>query len=148
MKLEPDCERARLELMAALDGETSRAAQAAPPDARPHLESCAACTRWLQEFTALNRRLEGLTYPAHQDLWPALEPQLQRLATQVPLVNRLWLPAAIVVAWRALQLLVDLPYPVVNVLVPLVVVAAALWQVSSEALTIQTFAPELQKRGA
>jgi hypothetical protein len=148
VNLEPDCERARLELMAALDGETLRGAQAGQPDARQHLESCAACTRWLQEFTALNQRLEGITYPVHQDLWPVLEAKLQHQATQVPLVNRLWLPAVIVVAWRALQLLVDLPYPVVNMFIPLVVVTAALWQLSREALTIQTFAPELQKRGA
>jgi hypothetical protein len=134
--------------MAALDGETPRAAQAAQPAARQHLETCAACAKWLQEFTALNQRFEGITYPGHPDLWPALEPALQRQATQVPLVNRLRVTAGIVLAWRALQLLVDLPYPVVNVLIPLVVVVAALWQLSREALAIQTFAPELDKRGA
>lgn len=148
MNLEPDCERARLELMATLDGETSGGAQAPHPDARQHLQSCAACGRWMQDFEALNRRFEGVSYPAREDLWPALEPRLQRPVTAVPVMDRLWVAAGIVLAWRSLQLLVDLPYPVVNLLIPLAIVVAALWQVSRDALAIQTFAPELEKRGA
>ena len=148
MKLEPDCERARLELMAALDGETAERASAHHPDARQHLASCSACGQWLKEFEALNRRFEGAVYPAHEDLWPALQPRLQRPVSQVPVMNRLWVAAGIVLAWRALQLLVDLPHPVANLLIPLAVVAAALWQLSRDALAIQTFAPELEKRGA
>ena len=148
MNLEPDCERTRLELMAALDGETPGGAPASPLDARQHLASCAACGQWLQEFQALNRRFEGATYLEQDDLWPALQPRLQRPAIQVPAMNRLWVAAGILLAWRVLQMLVDLPYPVINFLIPLAVVGAALWQLSREALAIQTAAPELQKRGA
>ena len=148
MTIEPDCERTRLELMAALDGETSEGAHLRLADAKHHLASCAACGQWLQEFEAMSRRFDGVGYRAHEDLWPALQPRLQPSVSEVPVMYRLWVAAAIVLAWRSLQLLVDLPYPVINFLIPLAVVAAALWQLSREALAIQTVAPELQKRGA
>ena len=147
MNLEPDCERARLELMAALDGEAPGGAHNPLPVARQHLASCVACGQWFQDFEALNRRFDGVAYLAHEDLWPALQPRLQRPDSQVPVMHRLWVAAGIVLAWRSLQLLVDLPYPVINLLMPLAVVVAALWQLSREALAIQTFAPELEKRG-
>jgi predicted anti-sigma-YlaC factor YlaD len=145
VKLEPDCQRARLELMAALDGEAAEGTTAAASDAKQHLASCASCERWLQDFEELNRRFEGAAYPAREDLWPSVQPRLRHPA---PVMGRLWVVAAIVLAWRSLQLLVDLPYPMVNLLIPLAVVVAALWQVSRDLLAVQTFAPELDKRGA
>ena len=148
MNLEPDCERARLELMAALDGEAPGGAHAPQADAKKHLQSCAACGHWLQDFEALNRKFEGVAYRANEDLWPSLQPRLERPVAKAPVMDRLWVAAGIVLAWRSLQLLVDLPYPVVNLLIPMEIVVAALWQLSRDALAIQTFAPELEKRGA
>jgi anti-sigma factor RsiW len=144
-----DCERARLELMAALDGETPGRTADAPAQAKQHLASCAACERWLRDFESMNQRFQGVAYEsARQDLWPALEPRLRRSATPVPVMPRLWVLGALVLGWRALQLLVDLPHPFLLSLVPLAAVVAALWLLARDPLAIETFAPELQKRGA
>jgi hypothetical protein len=62
-------------------------------------------------------------------------------------VHRLWLIGALVIAWRALQLMFDLPLPMLHPLVPLAAAVAALWQISGDPLAIETSAPELQKRG-
>ena len=55
--------------------------------------------------------------------------------------------AASVLAWRAVQLLIDLPFPMLHPLVPLACALAALWVIARDPLAIETFAPELQKRG-
>jgi anti-sigma factor RsiW len=143
-----DCERVRLELMAALDGEVPPTATAAA-DARRHVASCAACERWLKDLEALNHRFQGVGYErAHEDLWQTLEPRLRRSAPRAPVTHRLWLICVFVLGWRALQLLIDLPLPMLHPFVALAIIVAALWQLSRDPLAIQTFAPELQKRGA
>jgi predicted anti-sigma-YlaC factor YlaD len=64
----PDCERARYQLIAALDGETFAAADPRA-DAQQHLASCASCGQWRQDLEAMNRRFHGVSYPgAHVDL--------------------------------------------------------------------------------
>ena len=55
--------------------------------------------------------------------------------------------AAFMLGWRALQLLIDLPFPLLHPLVPLACALAALWVIARDPLAIETFAPELQKRG-
>ena len=143
-----DCERARLELMAALDGETRERATDAVFDVRQHLASCSECDRWLKDFEALNRQFQGVVYGRHEDLWHVLEPRLRRSAMRTPVMRRMWLIGAFVLGWRALQLLIDLPYPLLQLVVPLAAAVAALWLLARDPLAIETFAPELQKRGA
>jgi hypothetical protein len=142
-----DCERWRLQLMALLDGE----APAGPdphPDARQHLVSCTSCRRWLQGLESMDGRFQHLSYPGGSpDLWPVVERRLHRPDGRLPASYWLWVVAALVIGWRALQLLADVPFPALHPLVPLAGALAALRLVASNPLAIETFAPELQKRG-
>jgi predicted anti-sigma-YlaC factor YlaD len=138
-----------MHLMAALDGEAARGAGADDAQARHHLTSCEDCRRWVTSFEAVHQRLQGLTYVSgHEDLWPALEHRLEASGRATRATGRLWLLAGLVVGWRSLQLLVELPFPALDLFIPLALVVAALWQLAGDPLAIQTFAPELQKRGA
>lgn len=144
-----DCERVRLELMAALDRETGPDVTDPRTDARQHVASCSSCERWLKEFESMHRRFEGVSYPRPQvDLWTGIEDRIRLPDASLTRTHRLWLIGALVIAWRALQLMVDLPLPVLHPLVPLAAAMAALWQISGDPLAIETAAPELQKRGA
>jgi predicted anti-sigma-YlaC factor YlaD len=137
------CERVRIALMAALDGEG--ASQSAPE--REHLSTCASCRRWLADLQAMAGQLEGLSYEsARGDLWTAVEGRI-RQSERPTLARRLWAIGAMVVVWRALQLFVDLPVPMLHPLVPLAAIAAALWLIAGDPLAIETSAPELEKGG-
>jgi hypothetical protein len=143
-----DCKRVRLELMAALDGEAVPTVVAARSDARQHLASCSSCGRWLQDLESMNSRFHGVSYPGAQlDLWPTVEGRLRQSDARKPVAYPLWLIGALVVGWRALQLLIDLPFPTLHPVVPLAGAIAALWLIACDPLAIETFAPELQKRG-
>jgi len=142
-----DCDRVRLELMTALDGEDGQTGHALT-DARQHLAYCSSCREWLKDFESLNSRFQHVAYPpAHGDLWAAVERRIRRSNTTLRVTQRLWIIGAVVLAWRALQLFIDLPVPMLHPLVPLVAAVAALWQIARDPLAIETFAPELQKRG-
>ena len=141
----PDCERVRMALMASLDGESD---PESVPD-RQHLSTCSSCQGWLEDFQSMTGQLGGLSYPsARVDLWTAVESRIQQSERVLDLPRRLWPIAVIAVLWRALQLFVDLPIPMLHPLVPLVATAAALWLVAGDPLAIETSAPELEKRGA
>jgi hypothetical protein len=129
--------------MAALDGEGTAAADSRSA-ARQHLASCTSCSRWLRELESMNSRFQRLSYPGVQrSLWATVE---GRLDARQP-AHRLWLIGALVVGWRALELLIDLPLPALHPIVPLAFAVAALRIVARDPLAIETFAPELQKRG-
>jgi len=143
-----DCERVRLELMSALDGEIDPKATDPRTAARQHLASCSSCERWLKELESMSSRFHAVRYPRPQvDLWAAVEERIRLPDTSPVSTHRLWLIGALVIAWRALQLLFDLPWPMLHPLVPLAAAVAALWQISNDPLEIETAAPELQKRG-
>ena len=101
-----------------------------------------------REDLRLQERLQGLPYPeAQQDLWPAVSERIQQFDDSGSIARRLLPVAAVVIAWRALQLLFDLPLPLLHPIVPL---AAAVWavrQLAGDPLAIETSAPELYKRG-
>lgn len=143
MNTSTECERIRMTLMAVLDGESG------PPSAadQEHLATCPGCQRWRDELQAMTARLEDLPYPTSGgDLWSTLE---ARVAPAEPSSRGrlVWPMVAIAVAWRALQLFLELPAPTLHALVPLAVMAAALWLVSGNLLAIRTSVPELQKGG-
>ena len=144
-----ECERVRLELMAAFDAEVVPGQTPEPgPDARRHLASCAACSEWLAGLESMGSRLQRVSYPsAPVDLWPAVERALRPSETRPLNWRRLYLMASLVLGWRALELFVDLPLPLLHSIIPLAIGFAALWQLARDPLAIQTFAPELQKRG-
>jgi hypothetical protein len=129
-------------LMASLDGES---ADRSAPEAE-HLSTCSSCQHWLKVQQGLTGQLQGLSYPhARVDFWAAVESRIQPQQARLP--RQLWPIVAIVLGWRALQLSVDLPIPVLHPLVPLVAALAALWLIAGDPLAIETSAPELQKRG-
>ena len=143
-----DCERVRLQLMSALDGETDPEATDPRPAARQHLAACSSCQRWLKDLESMNSQFHAVLYPRPQlDLWAAVEERIRLPDTSPTSTHLLWLIGALVIAWRALQLLFDLPWPMLHPLVPLAAAVAALWQISNDPLAIVTAAPELQKRG-
>jgi hypothetical protein len=131
--------------MAAIDGE----ADAASAADREHLSGCSSCQQWVSDLEAMDGRLRRLTYPdVRRDLWPLLETRIREIDAKPDPLGRLWIVGALVFAWRALQLLIDLPLPALHPLVPIMAGAAALWLLAGDPLAVKTFAPELEKRGA
>ena len=141
-----DCDRVRLQLMAALDRETVEDVRGSDTDTDRHLASCSSCRGWLNDLESINTQFQSVAYPRLQvDLWAAVEGRIHESNMAAPVIQRLWLIGVVVLVWRALQLLIDLPFPVWHPIVPLAAAIAALWQVSRDPLAIETFAPELQK---
>ena len=140
----PDCERVRLTLMASLDGEIESRSAAD----QQHLSTCAACQQWLEQLQAMGGQLQRLSYPrAPGDLWPAVEGRITRSDRRLGLSRWLWPLGAVVLGWRALQLFIDLPAPLLHPLVPLAAMVAIVWLIVGDPLAIETSAPELQNRG-
>ena len=137
-----DCERAREVLMAALDDESGfdRAL------GRDHLSTCAECEAWWANLQSMSAQLHELPYPpARVDVWTVVEHRIR--GSDNGSVRQFWPLAAAIVGWRAIQLFVDLPMPVLHPIVPLAATVAAVWMVAGDPLAIETSAPELKKRG-
>ena len=144
MKTSPECERVRVQRMASLDGEGGPLAE---PD-RDHLSSCSSCQRWLADLESMTARFDRLPYPdAQVDLWPAVARQVRRVDSRRSLPRRLWPIGALLLGWRVLQLSIDLPIPVLHLLVPLAaaVTIVVVWKVAGDPLAIETWCPELRK---
>jgi hypothetical protein len=130
--------------MAAIDRE----ADAASAADREHLSGCSSCQQWLTDLQRMDTRLQSLAYPdAPIDLWTSLQSQIRQGDATPDATRRLWVLGALVLAWRVLQLWIDLPLPALHPLVPFAAVAVALWLLAGDSLAVRTFAPELQKRG-
>jgi anti-sigma factor RsiW len=139
-----NCDRIRQQWMAALDGE----ADAASAEAAQHMSTCQACQQWQLAFESMRGRLHALSYPAAEiDVWTTMRDRMHAPETGRTLTHRLLIIGALVFAWRALQLFVDLPWPLLHPLVPIAAAIAAVWQIAGDPLAIVTVAPELQKRG-
>jgi hypothetical protein len=134
--------------MAALDGETAPDVTDPRTDPRQHLSSCSSCERWLKDLESMDSRFHAVSYPRPQvDLWAGVDDRIRLPDATLIRTHRLWVIGALVIAWRALQLMFDLPLPMLHPLVALAAAVAALWQISADPLAIETAAPELQKRG-
>jgi hypothetical protein len=139
-----DCDRVRLRLTATIDGE----ADLAPVADREHASTCPGCRQWLASFESLDGQLHELTYQdTPVDLWSAVQNRIHTPDLVSPVVHELWWIGGMVVVWRALQLFIDLPMPVLHPIVPLVAAAWVAWRIGGDLLAIETFAPELRKRG-
>ena len=144
MNTSSECERLRLQRMASMDGEGGTLSE---PD-RQHLSTCSSCQRWLADLESMTARFQGFSYPdARMDLWTAVEGRIRQADPMPSLPYRLWPIGALLLGWRALQLSIDLPIPVLHLFVPLAVAAAiaAVWKVAGDPLAIATWAPELRK---
>jgi hypothetical protein len=139
-----DCDRVRQALMASLDRESD--VQSASD--REHLQTCSSCRQWQADLRSMNERLQVLSYRTTDvDLWRAVEVRIRQPEPSPLLPAGLWAIGAAVLGWRALQLFIDLPIPLLHPLVPLAAAAAALWLIAGDPLAIETSAPELKKRG-
>jgi hypothetical protein len=144
MKTETLCETVRIAYMASCDGDSD----ARPAAHEQHFLNCSSCRRWLDDVQSMTGQLRALSYPdARVDLWETVEGRIRRLNQGPSLPGRLWPIGAFVLAWRALQLFIDLPIPLLHPLVPLAALVVTLWLVAQDPLAIKTSAPELEKRG-
>ena len=142
----PDCERTRLYLMAAFDGEADPESSAANPEARQHLASCASCDDWMRSLERVDAQLKSLEAPpGPADLWARVEQRLRHPQPIPRATRRLGILSAAVLGWRIVELSIELPFPAVQPLVPLAIAIAALWLIARDPFAIETFAPELQK---
>lgn len=144
MNTHPNCDEVRMRLMASIDGEAEKDAVAD----RAHASTCPHCRQWLANFESLHGQLQDLSYPfTGADVWPAVHDRVLTPDRLTSLTRQLWPIGAAVLAWRALQLFIDLPMPALHPLVPLVAAVAVAWRIGGDLLTIDTFTPELRKRG-
>ena len=93
-------------------------------------------------------QFQGLPYPdARMDLWTAVEGRIRQADPAPSLPSRLWPVAVLILGWRALQLSIDLPIPMLHLFLPFAAAAAiaVVWKVAGDPLAIATWAPELRK---
>src|SRR5262245_10250787 len=139
-----DCERVRIAVMATLDGE----GEVPSESDRQHLSTCASCQRWQHDLQSMSGALRHLSYPHAQLDWATVKGRINPPELRPAVSARLWPVLVIVLGWRALELFIDLPIPLLHPLVPLAATVAALWLIAGNPLAIETSDPELQKRGA
>jgi hypothetical protein len=118
------------------DGESSEIGR---PEIDDHVAACAECRLAVAGIERLDRNLSRVDYERLDlDLWPAIQPAIAP-AAQPENRTHAWALAGLIVvlvAWRACQLLLDLPAPVVNSIVPLACVAFVLWRLAGDPFAI------------
>ena len=129
------CEDVRIAVWALRDGESASIGQSEIDD---HLTTCAECRAAVAGFERLDRDLSRVDYERlDADLWPELRPAIATLSRPDKVSPGALLGLIVLlVAWRAAQLLLDLPVPVVNSLVPLACVVFVLWRLAGDPFAI------------
>lgn len=140
------CDEVRMAALARLDGEP---AHLTSEEVDAHIAGCGACHAAVAGFTALHGLLERVDYVRlNVDLWPAI---LQRLAADSSHgTAEIWaLPGltAALVAWRLGQLLLEWPAPVVNSIVPLVLIVVVLRWITGDPFAIRSSSQLRQQEG-
>ncbi len=133
--------------MARLDGE---AAALTPEQVDAHLAVCDACRDAVASLTTLQTQLDGVDYEhLDTDLWPEVQRRVaQGMSRPGVRESRAIIGLAIVLgAWRLAQLLAGLPAPVINSLVPLVLIVVVLRQVIGDPFGIRVTPHQLQQEG-
>jgi anti-sigma factor RsiW len=129
------CEDVRMAVWTLRDGERAAIGQS---EIDAHLTTCAACRATVAGIERLDRDLSRVDYERlDADLWPELRPAITT-PSQPEKVSAGALPGLILVlvAWRVGQLLLDLPAPVVNSIVPLACVVFVLWRLVGDPFAI------------
>lgn len=142
------CEEVRIAAMARLDGEP---ASMSSDEVQKHVAGCTSCATAIAELTAIHGGLERIEYegPAGVDLWPAVQQEIgSTVPYRKPKEGRVIVAlAALVVAWRLAQLLLDLPAPVLNALAPLAVVVFLLRRLAKDPFAIQPSMNQFEQKG-
>lgn len=132
--------------LARLDGEPARLTFA---EVDAHAAGCGACQEALAGFTALHGSLDRVDYERlNVDLWPAVRQGLAADASYRTAEFRalVGLTAALV-AWRLAQLLFEWPAPVVNSIVPLVLIVVVLRRLTGDPFAIRSSSHLRQQEG-
>jgi hypothetical protein len=142
------CNEIRLAALARLDGEETEI----PLDrVEAHVAHCVSCRAAIAGLRALHADLARVDFERlDADLWVGLQPRIAEAAHprgRRELAAVLGL-SVVLVAWRLAQLLLDLPAPVVNSIVPLALVVAVLRWLTGDPFAIQTVSHQLQQRRA
>ena len=140
------CDEVLLAVMASLDGETP----ALPADRiEAHMSGCAECRAAVATMKAFQPQLAELTLsgPA-TDLWPAVGRRIERQPAQARGWLAFVLVAGICVVWRTGQLVLDLPLPVLNAIVPLFLSILLARRLVGDPLAISDTTPDLRQERA
>ena len=142
----PRCDEVRMAALARLDGEP---AHLTSEEVDAHITGCGACHAAVAGFTALHGSLERVDYERlNVDLWPAV---LHRLAAdslhRTAEISALLGLTAALVAWRLAQLLLEWPAPVVNSIVPLVLIVMVLRRLTGDPFAIRSASHLRQQEG-
>ena len=152
------CDDVQMAAMARLDGEP---AGLTSDQVDAHVTGCDTCRAALADLTTLYAALDRVADDQLDvDLWPTIH---RRIAPSTPhhrVASSLGLPAvlresrailglAVVLgAWRLAQLLLDVPAPVVNSVVPLVLIVVMLRRLTGDPFAIKVSSHQLQREGA
>jgi hypothetical protein len=141
------CDDVQMAVLARLDGE---AAVLTPADIDAHVASCNACRAAVADLRTLHANLDRVVHGGlNVDLWPMVRSRMP--APSPHLLHRergaIMGLAAGLGTWRLAQLLLDLPGPVVNSVVPLALIVLVLWRCTGDPFTIRV-TPLQPERGA
>jgi anti-sigma factor RsiW len=140
------CDEVLASVMATLDGEQAPL-ESETIDA--HLRGCAECRASAAGLAALHGRLTEMTYRGPRiDLWPAIDAGLQADARRSRERVAFVLVAALCIGWRAAELLFELPVPVLNAVLPLVVLLVVTRWLAGDPLAIALTTAELRQERA
>jgi predicted anti-sigma-YlaC factor YlaD len=138
------CDEVRIAVLARLDGER---ADVAPDQVDAHVAHCPSCRAAIAGLEAIHGDLARVDYERLDiDLWPILEP---RVAAEAPTAASRELRGivgltAVLVAWRLAQLVLDLPAPVINSIVPLALIVLVLRRTTGDPFAIRRSLRQLQ----
>jgi len=142
------CDDVQMAVLARLDGE---AVVLTPADIDGHVASCNECRVAVADLTTLHAKLDRMVHSQlDMDLWPVIRSGMT--ATPPHLLRRergviIALTAGLG-AWRLAQLLLDLPVPVVNSVVPLALIILVLWRFTGDPFAIRITRLQLEREGA
>ena len=142
----PRCDEVRMAALARLDGEPARLTS---EEVDAHAAGCGACQAALAGLTALHGSLGHVDYERLDvDLWPVVRQRLDEESSHRSAEIRalVGLTAALV-AWRLAQLLLEWPAPVVNSIVPLVLIVVVLRRLTGDPFAIQSSSLLRQQEG-
>jgi hypothetical protein len=142
------CAEVRMAALARLDGESAELSSA---QIDGHIAGCRACQVALAGLTSVHSGLDRMDYERLDvDLWPSLAKQV---SASVPQRSRREHRAilgltAVLVAWRLAQLLLDVPAPVINSVVPLALIVVVLRRLAGDPFALRLSPYEFQEKGA